>query len=74
MQALCNQSAEEYAAQYVGQTVSVLLETPYSDDTIDGHTDTYLTVMVKTNKPEGTLLPVRITHCKGDTLFGEETL
>ena len=74
MQSVCNHSAEEYAARYVGETVSVLLETPYPDGVIDGHTDTYLTVMVKTDKPEGTLLPVRITSCKGDTLYGEEAL
>lgn len=73
MQSICNQSAIAYATQYVGQTVSVLLETPYPDSIIDGHTDTYLTVMVKTDKPEGTLVPVRITDCKGDTLYGEET-
>ena len=73
MQSICNQSAIAYATQYVSKTVSVLLETPYPDGIIDGHTDTYLTVMVKTDKPEGTLLPVRITGCKGDTLYGEET-
>ena len=72
MQTLCDKRAAEYSAQYVGKTVSVLLETPYPDGVIDGHTDTYLTVIVKTDKPEGTLLPVRITHCKGDTLYGEE--
>ena len=52
--------------------MSVLLETPHPDGVIDGHTDTYLTVMVKTDKPEGTLLPVRITGCIGDLLYGEE--
>ena len=72
MQSICRRNAEEYASRYVGRTVSVLLETPHPDDTIDGHTDTYLTVMVKTDKPEGTLLPVRITSCKGDLLYGEE--
>ena len=72
MQTLCDKRAAEYSAQYVGKTVSVLLETPCPDGVIDGHTDTYLTVMVKTDKPEGTLLPVRITNCKGDTLYGEE--
>ncbi len=74
MQAVCAHSAEKYAARYVGKTVSVLLETPYPNGVIDGHTDTYLTVMVKTDKPEGTLLPVRIVECKGDILYGEETL
>lgn len=72
MQTLCDKRAAEYSAQYVGKTVSVLLETPYPDGVIDGHTDTYLTVIVKTDKPEGTLLLVRITNCKGDTLYGEE--
>lgn len=72
MQAICDRSAEEYASRYVGKTVSVLLETPYPDGIIDGHTDTYLTVMVETTQPEGTLLPVRIIECKGDTLYGVE--
>ena len=72
MQDVCNRSAADYASRYVGQIVSVLLETPYPDGVIDGHTDTYLTVMVKTDKPEGTLLPVRITGCKDDMLYGEE--
>ena len=72
MQTLCDKRAAEYSAQYIGKTVSVLLETPYPDGVIDGHTDTYLTVIVKTDKPEGTLLPVRITDRKGDTLYGEE--
>jgi threonylcarbamoyladenosine tRNA methylthiotransferase MtaB len=72
MQTVCNKSAEAYAARYIDQTVSVLLETPYPDGVIDGHTDTYLTVVVKTEKTEGTLLPVRIISCKGDVLYGEE--
>lgn len=74
MQEICNRSAEEYAAQYVGKCVTVLLETPYPDGLIDGHTDTYQTVMVKTKKGEGTLIPVRITDRKGDVLYGEEIL
>lgn len=74
MQVVCNKSAAMYASRYVGQTVSVLLETPYPNGCVDGHTDTYLTVMVKTDKPEGTLLPVKIVECKGDTLYGEEIL
>lgn len=73
MQDICHQDACEYASHYVGQTVSVLLETPYPDGYIDGHTDTYLNVMVKTDKPEGSLISVRITECKGDQLFAVET-
>lgn len=72
MQTICNKSASSYAANYIGKTVSVLLETPYPDGVMDGHTDTYLTVMVKTNQSEGTLLPVKITSCKGSILYGEE--
>ena len=74
MQEICNRSAEEYAAQYVGKCVTVLLETPYPDGLIDGHTDTYQTVMVKTKKGEGILIPARITDRKGDVLYGEEIL
>lgn len=74
MQAVCDKHAAAYAAQYVGQTVSVLLETPYPDGITDGHTDTYLTVMVKTNKPEGTIIPVTITSSKDDILYGEECI
>lgn len=72
MQDICNRSATAYAARYIGKTVSVLLETPYPNGIIDGHTDTYLTVMVKTDKPVGTLIPVKISSCKGDTLYGAE--
>lgn len=72
MQELCNRSADKYAAEYVGKTVNVLLETPHPDQIVDGHTDTYLTVMVRTNKAEGALISVRITSCKGDVLYGEE--
>ncbi len=72
MQAICNAHAERFASHYVGKTVSVLLETPYPNGVIDGHTDTYLTVVVQTDKPEGTLLPVRITSCKGEVLYAEE--
>lgn len=72
MQDICNRAAEAYAVQYVGKTVSVLLETPYPDQRIDGHTDTYLTVMVSTDKPEGSLIPVRITAREGTLLYGVE--
>lgn len=72
MQEICHRAACEYASRYVGQTVSVLLETPYPDGRIDGHTDTYLNVMVKTDKPEGSLVSVYITDCQDDQLFGIE--
>lgn len=69
---LCQNAAHNYAAQYVGQIVRVLLETPSPDGTVDGHTDTYVTVITKTEKPSGSVVSARITHCKGDTLYGEE--
>ena len=72
MIALCQKAADAYAQQYVNTTIPVLLETPYPNGTIDGHTDTYLTVRVKTDKPSGSLVNVRITACKGDELYGEE--
>ena len=73
MIALCQEAANTYAQSYVGQTVDVLLETPYPDGTIDGHTDTYLTVRVKTDKPSGSVVNVHISNRKGDELYGEET-
>lgn len=72
MIALCQESANTYAESYVGKTVEVLLETPYSDGTIDGHTDTYLSVLTKTDHPSGMMLRVHIFDCKGDQLYGEE--
>lgn len=73
MLAVCRQSAETYAQTYINTTVPVLLETPYPDGTMDGHTDTYLTVRVKTDKPSGEMICVRILSCKGEELYGEET-
>ena len=72
MIAACQESAHRYASQYVGKTVNILLETPYSDGTVDGHTDTYMTVIARTKKAGGNVIPVRIISCKGDTLYGEE--
>lgn len=73
MIAVCRQSAEAYAKTYVHSTVPVLLETPYPDGTIDGHTDTYLSVRVTTNKASGEMINVLINGCKADELYGEET-
>ena len=70
MQEICHRDAIAYASRYVGETVDVLLETPYPGGYVDGHTDTYLNVLVKTDKPEGSLISVRITDCKDDRLIG----
>ena len=74
MIAACQDTAHAYASQYVGKTVTVLLETLYPDGTVDGHTDTYIQVVTKTDKPSGNLVPVRIAECKGDVLYGEKCL
>lgn len=72
MIALCRSTAEAYAKRYVGMTLPILLETHYPDGTIDGHTDTYLTVRVKTDKSSGELINARILSRKGEELYGEE--
>lgn len=72
MIAICNQSAEAYSQQYLGKTVPILLETPYPDGTVDGHTDTYITVRVKTSSTSGSIINTIITGRKGELLYGEE--
>lgn len=74
MISLCKHTANAYASAYVGKTVDVLLETPHPNGIIDGYTDTYVTVLAKTNKASGDVIRVHITSCKGDTLYGEEVL
>ena len=74
MIALCQSGAESYAETYIHKTIPVLLETSYEDGTIDGHTDTYLSVRVRTDKQSGDVIPVRILGRKGDELYGEEIL
>ena len=73
MIAVCRRTAERYAAQYINTTVPILLETEYPDGTVDGHTDTYVTVRVKTDKPGGSIVNVAVDSCKGEVLYGTET-
>ncbi len=70
----CRRNAEAYALTYIGRTVPVLLETAYPDGTVDGLTDTYLTVRVPTLHNSGELLTVRITAADGEALIGEEII
>ena len=72
--AACGQCAAAYAAGYVGRSAEVLLETPQPDGTVEGHTDTYLTVRVKTDKPGGVFVTAAITGVDGDILLGQEVL
>ncbi len=65
-------SAAAYAATYLGTTVDVLLETPLGEGSMDGHTDTYLTVRVATAHHGGEIIPVVITAVDGDTLIGTD--
>ena len=69
---VCRRNAEAYARSYVGRTVPILLETPYPDGTVDGLTDTYLSVRTSTKHRSGEVLPVRIIAADGETLIGEE--
>jgi len=72
MLAAAKDSACRYAAEQVGHILPVLLETPQPDGTAVGHTATYLTVRAATDKPAGTIIPVRITGLEEDTLVGVE--
>lgn len=65
-------SAARYAASYIGKTLSVLIETPHPDGTATGHTDTYLTVCTKTERPAGDMITARVTGAKNATLIAEE--
>lgn len=70
MMAAAADSASAYAAAYVGTATAVLLETAHDDGIVDGHTDTYITVRVKTTHRSGEIIPVTITAVDGDTLIG----
>ena len=72
MAAICRQTAAAYAKEYVGRTVEVLLETDNGDGTYEGHTDTYITVQVRTDKTSGDMISVRITAFENEQLPGEE--
>ncbi len=70
MAAACHAEAIAYAQTYIGKTVPILLETAHRDGTVDGLTDTYLSVRVPTDRRSGEILSVTITGTDGDTLIG----
>ncbi len=72
MAEVCRRNAEAYAHSYLGRTLPVLLETSYPDGTMDGLTDTYLSVRVKTAHHSGEQINVCITSVDGETLIGKE--
>ena len=72
MIAVTRRTAAAYAAAYVGRTVPVLLETRRADGLTVGHTDTYLTVCVATDRAAGELVPTVIESAQEDILYGRE--
>ncbi len=72
MIAATDECARRYAAGYSGKTLSVLIETPHSDGTATGHTDTYLTVRTKTQRPTGDMITARVIGVENATLIAEE--
>lgn len=69
---VCAQCAVDYANTYMGRTVPVLLETPHADGTVDGLTDTYLSVKTSTDAKSGDVINARIIAVDAETLIGEE--
>ncbi len=65
---VCHTDAVAYATGYIGKTVPVLLETAHDDGTMDGLTDTYLSVRVSTKQSSGEIIRVTITGLDDDTL------
>ncbi|MBQ1203417.1 MAG: tRNA (N(6)-L-threonylcarbamoyladenosine(37)-C(2))-methylthiotransferase MtaB [Clostridia bacterium] len=70
---VCQETANAYAQTYIGRTVWVLPETWEDDGTVVGHTDTYLTVRVKTDRRENGQMAITITGRENDVLLGVET-
>lgn len=72
MQALSDRAAQSFAAAHIGKTVSVLLETLREDGYTDGYTPSYLPVLVRTDRPSGAIVQVRITAAANGVCVGEE--
>ena len=61
-----------YAAAQVGSTAAVLLETRREDGLAEGYAPNYLPVRVRTARPLGSCLNVRITGHEDGACLGEE--
>ena len=70
-QAIAEKMKQEFLKQSVGETLSVLFETPEGDGYCTGHSDTYLLVRAKGKNLRGRLCDVRITGVINDILTGE---
>lgn len=72
MQAVSDRAAQAFAAAHIGKTVSVLLETRREDGFTDGYTPSYLPVLVRTDRPSGDIVQVRITDAQNGVCIGLE--
>ncbi len=68
----CRDHAIKYARKQIGSVQEVLLETPLADGYAEGHTATYLTVRVKTDKPSGCLVQTYLENIEDEALIGKE--
>ena len=69
---VCRVLQERCAAALVGQEVEVLLETKAENGLVFGYTPQYVGVHVRTDRPAGTLLTVRITGEENGACTAEE--
>lgn len=72
MTALGDRLRDAYAAAQVGSTAAVLLETRREDGLAEGYAPNYLPVRVRTARPLGSCLDVRITGHENGVCLGEE--
>ena len=72
MTALGDRLRDAYAAAQVGSTAAVLLETRREDGLAEGYAPNYLPVRVRTARPLGSCLDVRITGHEDGVCLGEE--
>lgn len=72
MTALASRLRDAYAAAQVGSTAAVLLETRREDGLAEGYAPNYLPVRVRTARPLGSCLDVRITGHENGVCLGEE--
>lgn len=69
---VCRVLQERCAAALIGQEVEVLLETKAENGLVFGYTPQYVGVHVRTDRPAGTLLTVRITGEENGACTAEE--
>ncbi len=72
MAAVCEEQRIRFEEQQIGKTAEVLLETRQQDGWAEGYTRNYLPVRVKTDRPAGSTIMVRITGRTEDVCLGEE--